>query len=302
MANLVYKRVSTDQQSTDRQNLVLAEAGIEDPVVFEEEAGTSSRLHPLERPKFGELLVYARPGDVVHISEMFRLVRGTQHILDVLDVLNRDRLALRIHDGAFSAMDLTARHPRTGELLSTVKFMVQTLAAAGELQRDLQRELTYDGLRAAEAKGNKGGRRPAIPADKTDDVRTAYLEGRSIAALAREHDVSRGAIRTAVADLLPDHTAVDQGAPDPELPVTLDMPGKVADFLRATELEPTERAALDQGVTLRRGQGYTLRISAIPAVHRQLLDRCQPLDNTAAIPAQRKARREYANRVSNLDQ
>jgi hypothetical protein len=53
---------------------------------------------------------------------MFRLVRGTGHILDVLDVLHRDRLALRIHDGAFSAMDLTARHPRTGELLSTVKF------------------------------------------------------------------------------------------------------------------------------------------------------------------------------------
>ncbi|WP_093481384.1 MULTISPECIES: hypothetical protein [unclassified Streptomyces] len=31
MANLVYKRVSTDQQSTARQNLVLHEAGIEDP-------------------------------------------------------------------------------------------------------------------------------------------------------------------------------------------------------------------------------------------------------------------------------
>ncbi|MFI0773010.1 hypothetical protein ACH4TQ_50590 [Streptomyces sp. NPDC021218] len=84
-------------------------------------------------------------------------------------------------------MDLTARHPHTGELLSTVKFMVQTLAAAGELQRDLQRELTYDGLRAAEAKGNKDRRRPAVPANKTDVVRTAYLEGRSIAALARDH-------------------------------------------------------------------------------------------------------------------
>ncbi|MFE7046165.1 recombinase family protein [Streptomyces atratus] len=80
MANLVYKRVSTDQQSTDRQNLVLAEAEIEDPVVFEEEAGTSSCLHPLQRPKFGKLLDYARPGDTVHISEMFRLVRGTGHI------------------------------------------------------------------------------------------------------------------------------------------------------------------------------------------------------------------------------
>ncbi|WUT01698.1 recombinase family protein (plasmid) [Streptomyces sp. NBC_00708] len=300
MANLVYKRVSTDQQSTDRQNLVLDEAGIEDPVVFEEEAGTSSRLHPLERPKFGDLIAYARPGDTVHISEMFRLVRGTGHILDVLDILHRDRLALRIHDGAFSAMDLTARHPRTGELLSTVKFMVQTLAAAGELQRDLQRELTYDGLRAAEAKGNKGGRRPAVKAELIDAVRTAYLEGRSIAALARDHQVSRGAIRTAVADLLPDYTAADPDAPAPETPVVLDMPGKVADFLRAVELEPVERVTLDQALAVRRGQGYTLRVTAVPAVHRQLLDRCQPLDGTAAVPAQRKARREYENRVNAL--
>lgn len=76
--------------------------------------------------------------------------------------------------GPRSAMDLTARHPRTAELLSTLKFMVQTLAAV-ELQRDLQRELTYDGLRAAEAKGSKGGRRPAVAADKTGTVRTAYL-------------------------------------------------------------------------------------------------------------------------------
>ncbi|WP_237542504.1 MULTISPECIES: hypothetical protein [unclassified Streptomyces] len=80
------------------------------------------------------------------------------------------------------------------------------------------------------------------------------------------------------------------------------MPGKVADFLRAAELDKAERAALDQSATVRRGQGYTLRVSAIPAVHRQLLDRCQPLDNAAAIPAQRKARREYANRVSILGQ
>ncbi|MER7646142.1 MULTISPECIES: recombinase family protein [Streptomyces] len=67
MANLVYKRVSTDQQPTARQNLVLDESGIEDPVVLEEDPGTSSRLHPLQRPKFRELLTYARPGDTVHI-------------------------------------------------------------------------------------------------------------------------------------------------------------------------------------------------------------------------------------------
>ncbi|MFJ9382001.1 hypothetical protein [Streptomyces sp. NPDC101455] len=172
--------------------------------------------------------------------------------------------------------------------------MVQTLAAAG----DLQRELTYDGLRAAEVKGNKGGRRPAVPAGKAEAVRTAYLEGGSIAALARDHNVSRGAIRTAVADLLPEYTVVDAGTAPPELSVVLDMPGKVADFLRAADLAPVERAVLDQGVTVRRGQGYTLRITAVPAIHRRLLDLCQALSGASAVPAQRKARREYENRAN----
>ncbi|RPF30407.1 hypothetical protein [Streptomyces sp. TLI_185] len=90
--------------------------------------------------------------------------------------------------------------------------------------------------------------------------------------------------------------------PDGTLAVT-DMPGKVADFLRNAELDDIERAALDQGVTVRRGQGYTLRVTAAPSVHRQFLTRCQPLDGghgLPAIPAQRKARREYENRVSTL--
>ncbi|MFB8383858.1 hypothetical protein [Streptomyces rubiginosohelvolus] len=98
------------------------------PVVFEEAPGTSSRLHPLQRPKFGDLLTCARPGDPVHISEVFCLVRGNQHIFDILEVLHRDQLVPRIHDGAFSATGLTARPPRTCELLPTIKFMVQTLA------------------------------------------------------------------------------------------------------------------------------------------------------------------------------
>jgi transposase-like protein len=140
-----------------------------------------------------------------------------------------------------------------------------------------------------------------VAAAKTDTVRTAYLEGRSIAALARDHGVSRGAIRTAVTDLLPDHTAIEENAPASELPVTVDMPGKVADYLRTTELELAERAALDQGTTVRRGQGYTPRVSTVPAVYRQLLARYQPLDGghgVPAVPARRKARREYENRVS----
>lgn len=111
----------------------------------------------------------------------------------------------------------------------------------------------------------------------------------------RDHDVSRGAIRTAVADLLPQHTAAAPNPPGPELPVALDMPGKVPDFLRAADLQPAERATLDQGATVRRGQGYTLRVTAVPAIHRRLLDGSL---GTSAVPAQRKARREYENRIA----
>jgi transposase-like protein len=171
-----------------------------------------------------------------------------------------------------------------------------------EAERDRAR--WPDGLRAAEAKGGKGGRRPAVPAEKTDAVRTAYLEGRSIAALACEHGVSRGAIRTAVVDLMPERAAAGhEDVPALELRVTLDMPGKVADFLSAAELEPAERAELDHGVTVRRGQGYTLRVSAVPSVHRGLLAYCRPPDGTQdfpVVPAQRKARREYEPRVGAL--
>ncbi|MFH8842074.1 hypothetical protein [Streptomyces sp. NPDC017868] len=69
------------------------------------------------------------------------------------------------------------------------------------------------------------------------------------------------------------------------------MPGKVADYLRTTEPEPAERAALAQETTVRRGQGHTPRASAAPGVHRQDLP---------PVPAQRKAHREYENRVSAL--
>ncbi|WP_237539812.1 MULTISPECIES: hypothetical protein [unclassified Streptomyces] len=56
-------------------------------------------------------------------------------------------------------------------------------------------------------------------------------------------------------------------------------------------------------MTVRHGRGYTLRVTAVPAVHLGLLTRCRPLDGghgVPTVPAQRKARREYENRVSAL--
>lgn len=49
------------------------------------------------------------------------------------------------------------------------------------------------------------GRPAALTGTQLEKVRAAYRDqGTSIAALAREHGVSRVAVRTALADLLPD--------------------------------------------------------------------------------------------------
>ncbi|WP_241911310.1 hypothetical protein [Streptomyces sp. DH-12] len=220
----------------------------------------------------------------------------------MLDVLHRDQVALRIHDGAFSAMDLTARHPRTGELLSTVKFTVQTLAAAGELQRDLQRELTYDGLRAAEAKGSKGGRRPAVAADRTTPC--APRTWRAVRSPPSPATTGSAAARSA----RPSRTSCPTTPPLRRMPPP-GAAGHPRHAGQARRLPPRGRLGARRagrarpGGTVRRGQGYTLRVTAVPAVHRRLLDLSQPLDGApgaAVIPAQRKARREYANRVTAL--
>ncbi|GLY80518.1 hypothetical protein [Actinoallomurus iriomotensis] len=48
-------------------------------------------------------------------------------------------------------------------------------------------------------------RPPALTGDQLEQVRTAFRdEGASIAGLARQHGMSRVAVRTALADLLPD--------------------------------------------------------------------------------------------------
>ncbi|MGI5451221.1 hypothetical protein ACQEVM_36710 [Streptomyces sp. CA-243310] len=99
--------------------------------------------------------------------------------------------------------------------------------------------------------------------------------------------VSRGAIRTAVAGFMPGRIAIAEDAPALELPVVLDMPGEVAAFLSTTELETAERAALDHGVTVRRGQGYLLRIQAPAPVIAKALDHHDKTAPRLAIAARR---------------
>lgn len=165
-------------------------------------------------------------------------------------------------------------------------MLVNVLISVGQFQRDLQNDLTREGLAAAWAGGAKSGRRPQVAANGTlEQVRHEYREGASIAALARQHKVSRVAIRTAVADLLPGRPeqAARVSVDDPH-PIRIEMPGKIASHIvgHTAELGETERRAMQQGREVRRGQGYSLHVTAPPHVHQALLAAAEPVSGSAS--------------------
>lgn len=299
MANLVYTRVSTDEQSTQRQTHLLAEAGLtagaEGVRIFSDPA-TSSKIPALDRAGFQELAGYARPSDTLTVSELYRLCRDLHDILAVRTWCQDHSVKLRVLSGALSGItDLAATD-------ATTTMLVNVLVSVGQFQRDLQNELTREGLAAAWAQGSKSGRRPQVAKlGAVDEVRQAYRTGSSIAALAREHCVSRGAIRTAVADLLPGQPerSTAAGSAEPAV-VRVEMPGKIARYLHDHGgLDDAERQALRQGRTVRRGQGYSLHVTATQQTHHALLRAAVALNAEGASSADRKAYRIYLDRLNN---
>jgi putative DNA-invertase from lambdoid prophage Rac len=174
---------------------------------------------------------------------------------------------LRVLSGVLSIIvDLAATD-------ATTTTLVNVLVSVGQFQRDLQSELTRDGLAAAWAAGAKSGRRPRrAQLGVVEQVRQDFRDDTSIAALAREHDVSRFAIRTAVADVLPGHPEQQAPADVGAQPVRVEIPGEIARHMADHDsFGEAERHALRKGHQVRRGQGYTLHVTALPEVHQALL-------------------------------
>jgi hypothetical protein len=98
VSELVYTRVSTDYQSTARQTHLLGEAGLVDGAegvrLFSDPA-TSSKIPALERDGFLELAGYARTGDRLTISELYRLCRDLADILAVREWCRAHGVKLR---------------------------------------------------------------------------------------------------------------------------------------------------------------------------------------------------------------
>ena len=302
MADRIYLRHSTDKQTDARQRHALAALIASGAPVYEDPA-TSSRRISLDRAGFTRLLHEAAVGDTIRIADAARLFRSVADILALCPVLIRRGLHLRVESGLLAGIDLASDDSGT-------KMMVNVLASVLEFQRDMISENTREGVAAAQTSGKTLGRPTALDTGQAADVMEAYRSGTAIKALARQHQVAPKTIRrildNAHARQLPDPPGTLPAADEPVAPtldqqMTLDLPGLLADHLHATA-DDAIRQALAAGRTIRRGQGHSVRLTAPLALHHAALQQGTALAAPDAGPAERKAYRVYATRITTAEQ
>ena len=86
--------------------------------------------------------------------------------------------------------------PDGATIADKMLFMVAAMAA--EMGRDLIRERTLDGLRAAEAQGRRGGRPAAVIDEILAITRARQARGESVTAIARHLQVGRSTLYRAL--------------------------------------------------------------------------------------------------------
>ena len=143
-----YARVSTDDQNLNLQQDALNQAGCE--CIYEDQiSGVKA-----ERRGLQEAINYARPGDTLVVWRLDRLSRSLKDLIEMVTLLESRGIGLKsLHE----AMDTSS---------SSGKLIFHIFGALAEFERNLIRERTQAGLKAARARGRKGGRPKSLSNDK----------------------------------------------------------------------------------------------------------------------------------------
>ena len=175
MATLGFARVSTADQSLDRQKDELTAAGAE---MTYAEVGSGKK--GADRPQWDELLRSLRKGDTLVVTELSRLGRSTSQLSTLADDLRERGIALRILN-----LGIDTGTP-AGKLVYSI------IAAVAEMERDLLIERTNSGLAASRARGRKGGRKREFSPAAVRKAQEQYDRGElSVTEISRLAGVSR---------------------------------------------------------------------------------------------------------------
>jgi DNA invertase Pin-like site-specific DNA recombinase len=139
-----YARVSTGEQNLDLQKDALKQAGCGE-VYTDEMSGAKT-----ERPGLQKALTFLREGDTLVVWRLDRLGRSLKDLVQNVEDLQKRGIGFRsLHE----SIDTTS---------SVGKFQFHVFSALAEFERDLIRDRTMAGLRAARERGRRGGRRRSL--------------------------------------------------------------------------------------------------------------------------------------------
>jgi len=171
----IYCRVSTDDQSCDRQERDLKafakRAGHKVVGVFKDTASGAKDDRP-ERSKV-MALAQAREIDAILVTELSRWGRSTQDLVQTLDDLHGWKVSVLAQTGL--SFDLNTA---SGKLMRTI------MAGLAEFERDPIRGRAKSGLAAARAMGVRLGRQVGQPSGRSACMPTGCPIGSSTATWA----------------------------------------------------------------------------------------------------------------------
>jgi DNA invertase Pin-like site-specific DNA recombinase len=147
-----YARVSTDDQNAAAQVQALEAVGCER--IFTEKASGGR----WDRPELQRLFEQLRKGDVVIVWKLDRLSRSLRDLLAIMERVEKAGAGFR---SLTEAIDTTTPAGR---------MMMQMLGSFAEFEREMLRERTKAGLKAAREAGRIGGRRPKLKPEQEHEI------------------------------------------------------------------------------------------------------------------------------------
>jgi DNA invertase Pin-like site-specific DNA recombinase len=185
----LYARCSTADQSVDLQldNLRdYAQArGFKVDGEYVDEGVSGARV---KRPALDRLLedAHRRRFDAVLVWKLDRLGRSLSHLIRVVEQL-----------GSVGVDLISLNDPGLDTTAPSGRLIFHVMGAVAEFERDLIRERTRAGMRAAKRRGKRIGRpRANVP---LAGARRLLAQGRSLSETARELGVARTTLRRALA-------------------------------------------------------------------------------------------------------
>ena len=142
-----YIRVSTEEQNTARQEVLLRELDV-DELFIDKASGKNA-----DRPELTRMMNYVRRGDTVIVESISRFARNTRDLLDLVERLTEKQV------------EFVSRKEAIDTTTPTGKFMLTVFAAVAELEREYILQRQREGIAIAKQQGKYRGRPPKVYPD-----------------------------------------------------------------------------------------------------------------------------------------